>query len=83
MSTSKIADKLEDFFDLSKKKRRKKQKKLLKIIDKLEHKKARLEAELIAASEQHETSDKYDDLSQELGVVSKLLEKARKHEEKD
>jgi hypothetical protein len=83
MSTSKIADKLEDFFDLSKKKRRKKHKKLLKIIAKLEDKKSRLETELLEQDKQDETSDEYHDLIQELEVVSKLLEKARKHEKKD
>jgi hypothetical protein len=83
MNTSEIAEKLADFFDLSKKKRSKKHKKLLKIIAKLEDKKAGLEADLLEAGEQDESSDKYVDWSQELEVVTKLLEKARKHEKKD
>jgi hypothetical protein len=56
---------------------------LLKIIAKLEDKKSRLETELLEQDKQDETSDEYHDLIQELEVVSKLLEKARKHEKKD
>jgi len=78
MGTSKLIEKLDDFFNLSSKKQQKKQDKLLGIIEKLEGKKADLEQQAIAASEQDETSEQYQELSQKLKVVSKLLKKAKK-----
>jgi ribonuclease HII len=77
MDTNKLVGKLEEFFDLSKKKQRKKRDKLLKIIGKLEEKKAALESELAGDSQ----SDRYQDLKQELQVVSELIDKARQQEE--
>ena len=80
MDTSELVDKLEDFFDLSKKKKKKKHQKLLKIINKLEDKKSSLELEVIEESKKNETSDRYHDLTQELKVVSKLIKKAKKQD---
>lgn len=79
MSSNKLMDKLEDYFDLSKKKQRKKKDKLLKIISKLEDKKAALKIE--AARERRENSDgkASSDLCAEYKVVAKLLKKAKKH----
>ena len=80
MSTSKLAEKLDDFFDLSKKKRTKKHEKLLKIIQKLEDKKTELKVELAAKSKVNETSTWQHDLIQELKVISKLIRKAKNHD---
>lgn len=79
MGTSKLMEKLNDFFDLSENKQKKKHEKLLKIIHKLEDKKARIEQEVKRESEIDETSSKFHDLSDELKVISKLIKKAKKH----
>ena len=50
MDTNKLIGKLENFFDLSKNKQKDKRDKLLKIIDKLENKKSKLEVEVMEAS---------------------------------
>jgi Mg2+ and Co2+ transporter CorA len=78
MGTSKLTDKLEDFFDLSKSKQKKKHDKLLKIIQKLEEKKSSLEQKVIKESGIDETSTRFHDLRKELNVVSKLIKKAKK-----
>ncbi len=78
MDTTKLVGKLENFFDLSKKKQRKKLDKLLKIIGKLEEKKAALEAELAGSDPQ---SDRYQEFEQELQVVTELIDKARQQEQ--
>lgn len=80
MSTNKLLEKLEHFFDLSTHKQQKKHEKLLKIIDKLEAKKIALEADLIEAGKTDDTSDEYHELSTEVKVVSKLIKKAKKHD---
>ena len=80
MSTNKLLEKLENFFDLSRQKQQKKHHKLLKIIEKLEDKKAGLEEELIAAGKADDTSARYHELDKELKVVSKLIKKAKKHD---
>lgn len=77
MDTNELVEKLEALFDSSKKKKKKKHKKLLKIVQKLEHKKSRLELELVEESKKDETSDRYHDLSQELKVINKLIRKAK------
>ena len=77
MSTSKLVDKLQDFFDLSTKKQMRKHDKLLKIIDKLERKKTRIEKKLVEMSEQDATSTRYHELSRELSVIGKLINKAK------
>ena len=78
MDTNKLVGKLERFFDLSKKKQEKKHDKLLKIIEKLESKKSKLEVEVMEESKSDETSARYQDLSKELKVMSDLIKKAKK-----
>lgn len=78
MGTSKLTDKLDAFFNLSKSKQKKKRDKLLAIIDKLEEKKSNLEQEVVLESEMDETSEMFHDLRKELNIVSKLLKKAKK-----
>jgi len=80
MSTNKLLEKLENFFDLSAHKQQKKHEKLLKIIDKLEARKIVVEAELIEAGKADDTSDEYHELSKEVKVVSKLIKKAKQHD---
>jgi hypothetical protein len=77
MNTNKLVEKLQDFFNLSTKKQIKKHDKLLKIIDKLERKKDRLEQELVEVSEINATGVRYHDLRQELSVIGKMLRKAK------
>ena len=79
MDTTKLVGKLEDFFDLSKKKQRKKHDKLLKIIGKLEDKKASLEAELVEEAGDVD-GERYRDLKRELEVISELIDKARQQD---
>ncbi len=79
MSIKKMMDKLDDFFDLSKKKQKKKSEKIVKIISKLKDKESELKAELIEQSEKDDTSEKYYDLEKELKVIAKLLKKAKKN----
>jgi predicted solute-binding protein len=78
MSLSKLTDKLEEFFNLSKSKQKKKHDKLLKIIQKLYEKKSSLEHEMIIESEINETSEKFNEVRNEFNAVSKLLKKAKK-----
>ena len=80
MGINKLLHKLDDFLDLSKQKQEKKHNKLLKIITKLETKKPELEQEVIDECKVDETSDKYQELSKKLNVVSKLIRKAKKHD---
>lgn len=78
MSTSKLMGKLESFYNLSKSKQEKKHDKLIKIIEKLEEKRASLQQEVIKESEIDDTSSTYHDLSKELQVITKLIKKAKK-----
>jgi Mg2+ and Co2+ transporter CorA len=71
-------EKLESFYNLSKSKQEKKYDKLLKIIEKLEEKRASLQQEVIKESEIDETSSTYHDLSKELIIINKLIKKAKK-----
>ncbi len=80
MGINKLLHKLDDFLDLSKQKQEKKHNKLLKIIKKLEAKKLELEQEVIDESKVDDTSDKYQELSKKLNVVSQLIRKAKKHD---
>ncbi len=80
MATNNLVQKLEDFFDLSKKKQQKKQDQLLKIISNLEQKKVDLEQQVVLESEIDETSERYKELSKELRVLSALIRKAKKKE---
>ncbi len=78
MDTNKLIGKLENFFDLSKNKQKDKHDKLLRIIEKLETKKVKLEIEVMEESKKDETSNRYLDLSKELKVLSELVKKAKK-----
>ena len=78
MNTSKLMEKLESFYNLSKSKQEKKHDKLIKIIEKLEEKRVSLQQEVIKESEKDETSSTYRDLSKELQVITKLIKKAKK-----
>jgi hypothetical protein len=83
MDTNKLVGKLERFFDLSKMKQKDKRNKLLKIIEKLESKKSRLEVEVMEESKNDETSTRYQDLLKELKVISGLIKKAKKKAQSD
>ena len=78
MKTNKAIRKLEEFFSFSKKKQKKKHDKFLKILRKLEKKKSRIEARLADEGMHGEASDRHHELSQELKVVSGLIDKAYK-----
>ena len=77
MGTSELVEKLEKFFDKSKKKQHKKHDKLLKIIHELEKKKPRLEQEAQKEREIDATSNRYQDLERKLLVISSLISKAK------
>lgn len=68
-----LVGKLENFFDLSKKKQRKKHHKLLKIIDKLEKKQDSLQISM----EQEFDSKRYHDLIRKFDVICDLIRKAK------
>lgn len=78
MDTVELVQKLEGFFDLSKKKRKKKRRKIIKIIGKLEEKKSRLDLEIMEEAKRDDTSERYQELSQEQQVIARLIKKARK-----
>jgi len=73
---ARLVGKLEDFFDLSKKKRLRKHYKLLIIIDNLEKKQDRLQTEM----EQESDSKRYHDLIRKQGVISELIRKAKRND---
>ena len=77
MGTSKLVEKLEKFFDLSKETQHKKHEKLLKIINKLEKKKSRLEQKAQKEGARDTASSDYQDLERELQVISSLISKAK------
>ena len=79
MNIKESMQKLDEYFDLSKKKQNEKHDKLLKIISNLEQKKSELKAVMIIESEKDETSEEFYNLKKELKVLSKLLKKARQH----
>ena len=79
MNIRESMQKLDEYFDLSKKKQNEKHDKLLKIINNLEQKKSELKAVMIIESEKDETSEEFYNLKKELQVISKLLKKARQH----
>jgi Mg2+ and Co2+ transporter CorA len=76
MNTSKLIKKVEEFFDFPKKKQKKKHDKFLKIINKLERKRSKIEAELVEEERRVESSDRYQELSHEITVVARLIKKA-------
>jgi hypothetical protein len=83
MGTNKLVGKLEKFFDLSKEKQHKKHEKLLKIINKLEKKKSRLEQKAQREGASDTASSDYQDLERELQVISSLISKAKQKDQTD
>jgi hypothetical protein len=79
MNLNKLVNSLEEFFDLSGKKQKKKRDKLIKIINKLENKKANLKKQVQKESKNHKGSKQAQSLCREFKVVTKLLKKATKH----
>jgi hypothetical protein len=76
MNTNKLKKKLEEFFDFPKKKQKKKHDKFLEIVKKLEGKKSKIEIELAEEGRRDDSSDRYHELSHELDVVTRLVNKA-------
>jgi Mg2+ and Co2+ transporter CorA len=76
MNTSKLIRKVEEFFDFPKKKQKEKHEKFLKIVNKLERKRSKIETELVEEGRRDETSDRYHELSHKLKVVARLIKKA-------
>ena len=83
MRTNKLVDKLEKFFDLSKRKRRKKHDKYLKIVRQLEKRKTKLEHKIKREKAGDGNGRRYKDLIRELEVVTKLIDKAQKRDPDD
>jgi len=83
MGTSKLVEKLEDFFDLSKQKRRKKHDKYLKIVRQLGKRKSKLEKKIKRERAGDVNSRRHKALIRELEVVSKLINKANKQDPAD
>jgi len=83
MDTSKLVEKVEGFFDLSKKKQQKKHDKLRKIIHKLEKKQSTIEQKLHKQGQIDAGSSRYQDLQRELRVISKLISKAKHNDPGD
>ena len=79
MNLNNLIGKLEDFFDLSDKKKRKKHDDILKIVKKLEDKKYKLKRQIQKESKKCKNSDACKKLCKEFKVVAKLLTKAKKH----
>lgn len=80
MDTVELVQKLEAFFDQSKRKRKKKHRKLLKIIGKLEEKKHSVDLEVIEEAKRDDTSSRYRALLQEQQVIARLIKKAKKQQ---
>lgn len=80
MNIKEVMQKLDDYFDLSKKKQKEKHDKLLQIITRLEQNKSELKTEMIIESEKDNTSEEFHDLQKELKVISRLLKKARQND---
>ena len=80
MNIKEVMQKLDDYFDLSKKKQKEKHDKLLQIIARLEQNKSELKKDIIKESEKDETSEQFYHLNKELQVTSKLLKKAKQHD---
>ena len=83
MNSNNLIDKLDDFFDLSKKKQRKKHEKLFNIIQQLENNKSKLKQQIKKESKRCKDSDLCKKLCREFKVVTKLLKKAKKHYESE
>jgi vacuolar-type H+-ATPase subunit H len=78
MGTAKLVDKLEKYFDLSKKKQRKKHDKYREIISQLEKKKLKLKQKILREKDADVSDSRRRALKREFQVVSKLIRKAKR-----
>ena len=83
MGTNKLVEKLEEFFNLSKKKQLKKHEKLQKIIRELEKKKSKLEHNMQKEREIDATGSRYLALQQKSLVISRLICRAEQKDRDD
>lgn len=74
-----LMEKVEDFFDLSKKKQKEKSNKLKKIIKSLQDKKDDLRKEIKQEARKDKKSKNCYNLCKEYKVVNRLLKKAKQH----
>ena len=79
MKIKELIDKVDDFFDLSKKKQKDKSDKLKKMIKSLEGKKDALKKEIRSEAKRDKKSKICYNLCKEFKVINKLLKKAKKH----
>lgn len=77
MGTSKLREKLEEYFGYDENRQKEKQKKLLKIITKLENQQNELEQDLMQLPETEANSETVHDMQMELEVIKQLIEKAK------
>lgn len=80
MSIKDLLNRLDDFFDQSRKKQAKKADKLVKIICLLEEKKADLKQEIKLEAKSANRRKKIYSLCKEFKVVSKMIKKAKKQQ---
>jgi len=80
MDTAKLVEKLEKFFDLSKKKQLKKHDKYMEVIRKLEKKKFQLEQKAQKGRVNDATGRPNQALMRELQVISRLIDKAKQQD---
>jgi hypothetical protein len=76
MNTNKLIKKVKNYFDFPEKKQKEKHEKFLKIVSKLKRKRTKIENELIEEQRRDKSSDRYHELSRELKVVTRFIEKA-------
>jgi len=82
MGIEELLTRFDVFFDQSKKKQKKKAEKLAEIIASLQEKKAELKAKIKAEAIKCKKSKKSYNLCKEFKVLSKMLKKAQKHQDK-
>lgn len=78
MKLKELVEKLDNFFDLSKKKQKEKTDKLKKVITLLEDKKGELKKEIRKEAKKDKKSRDCYNLCKEFKVINKLLKKAKK-----
>ena len=80
MSIKDLLSRLDDFFDLSRKKQKKKADKLAKIICLLEEKKAELKKTVKQEAKSGNRRKKIDSLCKEFKVLARMIKKAKKQQ---
>ena len=80
MSIKDLLSRLDDFFDLSRKKQKKKADKLAKIICLLEEKKAELKKAVKQETKSGNRRKKIDNLCKEFKVLARMIKKAKKQQ---